>query len=92
MRDTNLNNPIVDMGVVSHFMFWPFTIGLIVGLIMVYSHVVLPMDRVPKWPHPSNVGEVIYKDKNGLCFKFEAEVMDCGSADAKGAKAYPYVV
>ena len=80
---------IGNMGLVSHFMVWPFIIGLLVGLFMVYAHVNLPVDKVPKWPHPSNVNDVVYKDRNGLCFMFDVEVMDCGG---KSSKPYPYVV
>lgn len=77
------------MSIFRHFMLWPFFIGLVIGLFMVYFHVDLPVDRVAKWPHPTNVNALVFKDKNNLCFRFETDMVDCGSVTAKN---YPYEV
>jgi hypothetical protein len=75
-------------------MLWPFVAGLVVGLVALYSHVRLPIDKVPRWPHPSTVGDLVYKDKNGYCFKFETTMVDCEKAKAtkEGLRSFPYQV
>jgi hypothetical protein len=75
-------------------MIWPFVAGMVVGVLAITSHVRLPVDKVPRWPHPGIVDETVYKDKNGYCFKFEAEMVDCEAAKAgkEGLKPYPYQV
>ena len=37
------------------------------------------MDRVVKWPRPENAGKVTYRDRNGLCYTFEAQIADCAT-------------
>jgi len=78
----------------NHFMLVPFIVGAVVGLLALTFHVRLPVDKVPRWPHPTSVQETVYKDKNGYCFKFEAEMVDCETAKAgkEGLKPYPYQV
>ncbi len=36
-------------------------------------------ERVVKWPHPSNTGKVTYRDRNGLCYVFESQIVDCAT-------------
>ncbi len=58
-----------------------------VGLFFVYilkpSAVV-----VVKYPNTDNVGKVVYRDRNGTCFKYDMETVDCDKAEDR-IKAYP---
>jgi|LauGreDrversion4_2_1035121.scaffolds.fasta_scaffold778181_2 hypothetical protein len=77
-----------------HFMLLPFLVGAGVGILALTFHVKLPVDKVPRWPHPNSLNEDVFKDKNGRCFKFGAEMVNCEGELAKkeGLKNYPYQV
>jgi hypothetical protein len=61
-----------------HFKILPFLAGLIVsGVIFLYIIPESSKERVVKWPHPNNVEKTTYRDRNGLCYKFEAQIADC---------------
>jgi len=59
------------------FQIIPFIIGLAVSTVVFFYLKPDTKDRVVKWPHPSNAGSVTYRDRNGLCYKFEAQIADC---------------
>lgn len=44
-----------------------------------------------KWPSPDNVGKVDYKDKNGICYEYAKEEVDC-AANKSLIKPYPLQV
>ena len=60
-----------------HFKFLPFIAGLIVAAIVFFGFKPETKERVIKWPHPSNAGKMTYRDRNGLCYTFEAQIADC---------------
>lgn len=41
-----------------------------------------------KWPSPDNAGKVKYKDKNGVCYQYASNVVDCSTNKDK-IKPYP---
>ncbi len=54
--------------------------GLIVGLII--GFIILRLFAIDrpifyKWPSPDNVGKVTYKDKNGICYQYHGNIVDC---------------
>jgi hypothetical protein len=59
------------------FELLPFLAGIIAGLLIVFGLKPDTRERVVKWPHPSNAGKVVYRDRNGLCYTFEAQLTDC---------------
>jgi hypothetical protein len=63
-----------------HFKLLPFLGGLVAGYVIFF--ILKPdtanADKVVKWPHPDNVDKTVYRDRNGLCYKFEAQIADCG--------------
>ena len=62
-----------------HLKFIPFIIGLGLGLAIFLFAKPESQDRVVKWPHPSNAGKLIYRDRGGLCYKFKDKLVDCGT-------------
>jgi hypothetical protein len=62
----------------------PFLAGITVAYFIVFW--VKPEtagDRVVKWPRPENCGKVTYRDRNGICYKFESQIVDCGKVADK---------
>jgi hypothetical protein len=60
-----------------HFKLLPFIAGLVVAAIVFFGFKPETKERVIKWPHPSNAGKMTYRDRNGLCYTFEAQLADC---------------
>jgi len=66
-----------------YFIRFPALIcGLIAGFIILRMYA---MDRPIffKWPSPDNVGKVTYKDKNGTCYQYEGNIVDCAANKSK---------
>lgn len=72
-----------------HLQLLPFLIGLGVGLFVFYVGKPEQQERVVKWPHPSNAGKVVYRDRNGLCYTFKEKLVDCGTVK-EGLREYNY--
>ncbi len=62
-----------------HFKLLPFLAGLAAGYVVFF--LIRPdastRDRVVKWPNPENAGKTVYRDRNGMCYTFEAQIADC---------------
>jgi hypothetical protein len=71
----------------NHLEFLPFLIGLACGIFFVYVLKPAPV-VVMKYPNLDNAGKVIYRDRNGTCFKYEIGTVDCDKSEDK-IKAYP---
>ncbi len=64
-----------------------FLIGLTIGFFFVY--ILKPTAVVViKYPSIDNVGKIIYRDRNGTCFQYGMETVDCDKSEDK-LKAYP---
>lgn len=66
-----------------HFKIIPFVSGLVIGAIIFFGFKPDTRDRVVKWPNPENAGKVVYRDRNGLCYKFESQIVDCSKVKEK---------
>ncbi len=67
--------------------FTTFLMGLMIGFFFVY--VLKPTAVVVvKYPSVDNVGKIIYRDRNGTCFKYGMETVECDKAEDK-IKPYP---
>jgi hypothetical protein len=67
-----------------HFKVLPFILGLVIGAVIFLGFKPeSAMDKVVKWPHPKNAGNVVYRDRNGLCYTFEAQIADCAKVKEK---------
>jgi hypothetical protein len=65
-----------------HIRIIPLILGLIVGIIIIFC--VKPQQTiVHKYPTPENSGKVIYKDKNGVCYKYAATAVDCDKNESR---------
>ncbi len=53
-------------------------VGLGLGFILLRMYAI---DRpiFYKWPSPDNVGKVTYKDKNGVCYQYQGDIVDCAA-------------
>jgi hypothetical protein len=62
--------------------------GIAIGIIILY---VYNGDKaeIVKFPHPENVGKLVYKDNNNLCYKFKAKEVDCAE-NADKIETYPF--
>ena len=72
-----------------HFVLFPFLAGLFVGFVAITLKKPDDTMRILKWPHPSTAGKFTYRDKNGLCYKFKSEEVDCSKVK-ESLKDYPY--
>uniref|UniRef100_A0A6C0DGY7 Uncharacterized protein n=1 Tax=viral metagenome TaxID=1070528 RepID=A0A6C0DGY7_9ZZZZ len=70
-----------------HFKLIPFIIGLLIGIVGIYfvkqeGHVTM------RYPTPQNIESTVYKDKNGVCYKYDAKKVDCDKNQDR-LKTYP---
>lgn len=67
--------------------FLPFLIGLTIGIFFVYILKPAPM-VLTKYPNLENTEDFVYRDRNGVCFKYDTKTVDCDAAEDRIA-AYP---
>ena len=53
-----------------------FLLSLFVGFFLVYS-MMPPPKVVVKYPTPENSGKVVYRDDQGVCYKYAAKKVEC---------------
>ena len=60
----------------------PLLLGLFLGMFFVY--ILKPTASVVyKYPTMDNAGNVVYKDRNGVCFKYHADTVDCNKNEGR---------
>ena len=65
-----------------HIKIVPLIIGLVVGIIAVMF--IKPQETVVyKYPTPDTAAKTIYKDKNGVCYKYNATKLDCDKNESR---------
>ena len=70
-----------------HFRIIPFLAGLLVGVLFLFFYNT-PKNLVYEYPHPQNGIDRVYRDKNGACYMYKAEEVNC-DANEKSLKPYP---
>ncbi len=70
-----------------HFRIYPFLAGIVVGYLLLAFYKAEPR-IIYEYPHPQNVNDRVYRDKNGICYKYSSEKVDCDSNEAT-IKPYP---
>ena len=71
----------------NHFEIFPFLVGILVGVVGLIFWKRGP-SVIQKYPHPSNVEKNIYRDPNGICYKYQAKEVDCDKNEST-LKPYP---
>ncbi len=70
-----------------HIKIIPLIIGLVIGVVGIM--VIKPIQNITyKYPNPENAGKIIYKDKNGTCYVYNAKEVDCDKNESR-LKDYP---
>ncbi len=59
-----------------HFEIIPFLIGFFLGIFGLFFWKQHP-NVILKYPHPSNVDKLIYKDANNVCYRYSSKEVDC---------------
>jgi hypothetical protein len=71
-----------------HIKVIPFIIGIIIGMCGI-MFVDPDKNVVYKYPNPEGGDDkTIYKDKNGVCYKYSAKEVDCDKNEGK-LKSFP---
>ena len=72
---------------IKHFRLLPFIIGIVVGIIAI-MFVKPERTVVYKYPNPEGSEKIVYKDKNGVCYRYKANKVDCDKNQDK-LKEFP---
>lgn len=82
-----LHQMVKSGGWFHHFRIIPFIVGLTIGygLIVFYK---TPPTVIYEFPHPDNIHNRVYKDKNGVCYSYTVSDADCDKNEAT-LKPYP---
>jgi hypothetical protein len=84
LRGVNFSGVVSMQG---HFRIIPFIGGIIIGII-VFSNYKIETPSIFQYPHPDNIHERVYKDKNNVCYSYTTEEVNCN--DNEGTlKQYP---
>ena len=60
----------------------PLLLGLFIGMFFVY--ILKPTASVNyKYPTMDNAGKIVYQDRNGVCFKYHADTVDCDKNEGR---------
>lgn len=70
-----------------HFRLYPFLAGLAVGVLLIVFYKAAPI-VVYNYPHPQNVRDRVYRDTNGVCYKYNAQEVECDENEGT-LKMYP---
>jgi len=61
---------------IKHIKIVPLIIGFVIGFIAIMA--IKPEKSIIfKYPTPENAGKVVYKDKNGICYKYSTKMVNC---------------
>jgi hypothetical protein len=70
-----------------HIRCIPFTVGVLVGVAVLLFYKA-PRKVVYEYPHPQNVNDRVYRDENGVCYKYSSQKVGCDANEAT-LKQYP---
>jgi hypothetical protein len=72
---------------IKHFRIIPFIGGIIIAIIVFSTYKTEP-HSIFQYPHPDNIHERVYKDKNNVCYAYTAEEANCNDNEST-LKQYP---
>jgi hypothetical protein len=70
------------------FHFVPFILGLTVGIVYIALGGKGAHEVIYKYPHPTTVDALTYRDPNGACYRYKVEQVNCDKNE-KQLKEYP---
>jgi hypothetical protein len=72
---------------IGHFRLFPFLAGVAIAAVvfMIYKP---EKQIIHKYPHPSDAASKIFKDPNGVCYKYSSRDVNCDANEAT-LKEYP---
>lgn len=65
-----------------HIKIVPLFIGLVIGFIAILM-IKPEKGIIYKYPTPQNAGKIVYKDKNGVCYKYSSKEVNCDSNESR---------
>ncbi len=72
---------------IKHIKLFPLMIGILIGILAVVF--IKPEQKIIyKYPTPVTCDKTIYKDTNGVCYKYSAKELDCDKNEAR-LKQFP---
>jgi hypothetical protein len=66
----------------------PFIIGLAVGVSYILMGGRGVHEVIYKYPHPTTVDALVYKDPNGACYRYKVQEVNCDKHET-AIKEYP---
>jgi hypothetical protein len=75
-------------GSIEFFKFTPFALGIITGVVYLLMGGKGAHEVIYKYPHPTTVDALVYKDPNGACYRYKVEQVNCDKNEKK-LKEYP---
>ena len=75
-------------GIFDFFYIMPFVIGVTIGILYVAFGGRGSSEVIYKYPHPTTVDALVYKDPNGACYRYKVEQVGCDKNE-KNLKEYP---
>ena len=75
-------------GVFEFFQFIPFITGVVIGVTYLALGGKGAHEVIYKYPHPTTVDSLVYKDPNGACYRYKVEQVNCDKNE-KNLKEYP---
>ena len=70
------------------FKLTPFIIGVTCGIVYIAMGGKGAHEVIYKYPHPTTVDALVYKDPNGACYRYKVEQVNCDKNE-KNLKEYP---
>uniref|UniRef100_A0A6C0KMQ8 Uncharacterized protein n=1 Tax=viral metagenome TaxID=1070528 RepID=A0A6C0KMQ8_9ZZZZ len=65
-----------------HIRIAPLVLGLVMGIVGILF-VNPEKNIIYKYPTPENAEKVVYKDKNGVCYTYKANKVDCDKNESR---------
>ena len=75
-------------GLFGFFHWLPFIIGLSLGGLYIGMGGRGAHETIYKYPHPTTVDALVYRDPNGACYRYKVETVSCDKNEDK-LKEYP---
>jgi hypothetical protein len=72
---------------IQHIVWWALLLGLVLGAVGIFGMKPM-MTPVMKYPTPETADKLLYKDKNGICYKYITKELNCDANESR-LKSFP---